>query len=130
MVGAATVSGSNGSCMIVLKLKRPILFQYKPGQYVFLQISSIDNQWHPFSIASGPDSSDLEFYIEVCGEKSWTAKLWNVLVKSSEGDKESASSFRLIVDVMGPYGTSLAKTEDFSHALALGAGTGRALRFP
>jgi NAD(P)H-flavin reductase len=53
-----------------------------------------------------------------------------VLVKSSEGDKESASSFRLIVDVMGPYGTSLAKTEDFSHALALGAGTGRALRFP
>jgi predicted ferric reductase len=32
LVGAATVSGSNGSRMIILKLKRPVLFRFKPGQ--------------------------------------------------------------------------------------------------
>jgi NAD(P)H-flavin reductase len=34
---------------------------------------------------------------------------------------------KLFVEVMGPYGTSLAKTDDFSHILAIGAGTGKTM---
>lgn len=123
LVASSTVSQSNGSRMIILKVDRPILFRFKPGQYAFLQISSIDNQWHPFSIASGPDSYNLEFYIEVCSDKSWTQKLWEILEQTQEQDN---FGLRLSIDIMGPYGTSLAKTDDFSHVLAIGAGTGTA----
>jgi len=120
-VSSSVVSGSKGSKMVILKLHRPPLFQFKPGQYAYLKLSCIDNQWHPFSIASGPAASYLEFYIEVFGEKSWTSKLWKML----QGDGDGGISQRQIeMEVMGPYGTSLGKTENFSHALAIGTGTG------
>jgi predicted ferric reductase len=73
MTGSAVVEGTNGSRMIILKLKRPVLFQFKAGQYAFLRIKGIEMHWHPFSIASGPESEELEFYIEVYGTKSWTS---------------------------------------------------------
>lgn len=121
LVSSSAVTGSNGSKMIILKLRRPPLFQFKPGQYAYLKLSSIDTHWHPFSIASGPSASHLEFYIEVFGEKSWTNKLWSML----EGDGDGGTSLRQIdMEIMGPYGTSLAKTENFSHGLAIGTGTG------
>jgi len=122
LVSSTTIEGSsNGSRMIILRLKRPTLFNFKPGQYAYLRLSSIDHHWHPFSIASGPASSYLEFYIEVFGKDSWTNKLWSVL----EGDGNGGFSEKQIdLEVLGPCGTSLAKTEEFSHGLAIGTGTG------
>jgi predicted ferric reductase len=118
---SSAVTGSDGSKMIILKLRRPSLFRFKPGQYAFLKLASLDTHWHPFSIASGPAASHLEFYIEVMGEKSWTGKLWKTL----EGEGNGGISRKQIdIEIMGPYGTSLAKTENFSHALAIGTGTG------
>lgn len=115
--GSSVVTGhNNGSKTILLRVQRPTLLTFRPGQYVFLRICKIDNQWHPFSIASCPNSSELEFYIEVYEAKSWTATLCNFLV-SNKG-----SSLR--VEVMGPYGTSIAKSGNYSHVLAVGAGTG------
>ena len=122
LVSSTTIEGSsNGSRMIILRLKRPALFTFKPGQFAYLRLLSIDNQWHPFSIASGPASSYIEFYIEVFGKNSWTDKLWDVL----EGDGNGGFSDKQIeMEVLGPCGTSLAKTEDYSHALTIGTGTG------
>jgi predicted ferric reductase len=118
---SSAVTGSDGSKMIILKLRRPSLFRFKPGQYAFLRLASIDTHWHPFSIASGPAASHLEFYIEVMGEKSWTGKLWKTLEDEGNG---GISRKQIDIEIMGPYGTSLAKTDDFSHALAIGTGTG------
>jgi NAD(P)H-flavin reductase len=125
LLGSAVVTGSTGSKMVILKLNRPVLFRFKPGQYAFLRVNEIDNSWHPFAIASYPDSSQLEFYIEVYEGKAWTKKLWDLLEANNE--KGAASSLQLTVEVMGPYGTSLAKTEDYSHILAVGAGTGMSI---
>ena len=122
LLGSSTVSGSNGSKMVILKLKRPVLMTFKPGQYAFLNCSMIDNSWHPFSIASCPESSKLEFYIEVYAGNAWTNRLWDILERASGDDY---SSLLMTFDVMGPYGTSIAKTKDFSHVLAIGAGTGK-----
>jgi predicted ferric reductase len=121
LVSSSAVTGSNGSKMIILKLRRPALFRFKPGQYAFLKLSKLDAHWHPFSIASGPAASHLEFYIEVIGEKSWTSKLWKMLEDGGDG---GISQKQIDIEVMGPYGTSLAKTENFSHALTIGSGTG------
>jgi predicted ferric reductase len=125
LLGSSVVTGSTGSKMVILKLSRPVLFRFKPGQYAFLRVNEIDNSWHPFAIASYPDSSQLEFYIEVYEGKAWTKKLWDLLEANNENG--AASSLQLIVEVMGPYGTSLAKTEDYSHILAVGAGTGMSI---
>ena len=79
--------------------------------------------WHPFSIASGPDASGLEFYIEVFKDIAWTGQLWHMLKK--EGGNSGGTSLKQInIEVMGPYGTSSANTQKFSHALAIGAVTG------
>ena len=107
--------------MLLLKLRRPVLFQFKPGQYAFLKYSNIDAYWHPFSIASDPSSRYLEFYIEVFGEDTWTGKLWDLLKKEKN---DVFNDSRIEMGVMGPCGTSLGKTENFSHGLAIGAGTG------
>lgn len=119
---SSVVSGRKNRKMIILRLKRPVLFHFKPGQYAFLRLKDIDVHWHPFSIASDPASQSLEFYVEVFGETSWTRKLWNILQIESKVPTEAR---QIEFEVMGPYGTTLAKTEDFSHALAIGAGTGK-----
>mmetsp|Transcript_1945 Transcript_1945/g.3221 ORF Transcript_1945/g.3221 Transcript_1945/m.3221 type:complete len:586 (-) Transcript_1945:152-1909(-) len=125
MVGSSVVWGSNGSKLVILKVQRPALFQFKPGQYAYIRISSIDNHWHPFSIASRPDSPYLEFYIEVFDTKkstTWTKQLWYVL--NCERGMDKCNAYNLSLQIMGPYGTSLAGNQNYSHALAIGAGTG------
>lgn len=123
LLASSVVRGTNGSKLVILKISRPVLFDFKPGQYAFLRINEIDRHWHPFSIASYPDSGQLEFYIEVYEGKTWTTRLWDILV---ENDGSGAfSNFELRVEVMGPYGTSLVKTDNYSHVLAVGAGTGK-----
>ena len=73
---------SNLIFRIILKMKRPTLFVFEPGQYAFLRFDSIDRSWHPFSIASQPSSNEVEFYIEVFGYGSWTDRLWSKLKSS------------------------------------------------
>ena len=123
LLGSSVVYGEGGGTkMVILKIARPTLFHFKPGQYAFLRIPEIDAyHWHPFSIASGPESSKLEFYIEVYGKNSWTGKLLKIL---NHDGATNSGKLRLFVDVMGPYGTSLGKTDDYSHIMAIGAGTG------
>ena len=122
LVGSSVVWGSNGSKLVILKVRRPSLFQFKSGQYAYLRVGAINNQWHPFSIASCPESSHLEFYIEVYEGKAWTKQLWDMLYDESGSDKTEA--FDINVELIGPYGTSLCHSQTYSHILAIGAGTG------
>ena len=124
-VSAITTLGSNdGKRMLLVKVKRPALFQFRPGQYAYLKVASIDAHWHPFSIASNPSSIMMEFYIEVCGDNTWTGKLWKLLdADEDEGLKSPRRS--ITIEIMGPYGSGLTKySSDYSHVLAVGSGTG------
>ncbi|CAB9516820.1 oxidase homolog protein [Seminavis robusta] len=122
LVASSVVTGRKDSGkMIILRLRRPALFNFKPGQSAFLRLKDIDIHWHPFSVASSPASEFLEFYIEVYKDRSWTNKLWEILQEENEIAQEAR---QIEFEVMGPYGTGLAKTSDYSHALAIGSGTG------
>ena len=119
----SAISGSDGTKMVIIRLRRPTLFSFKPGQYAFVRLAQIDGvHFHPFSIASSPDSPLLEFYIEVFEEGSWTDKLWAFLENQESSGGQSVP--KIVFEVMGPYGTSLGKASDYSHALVIGAGTG------
>lgn len=126
IAASSAVTSGRGTRMAIIKVHRPVLFHFKPGQYCLLRVPSIDRHWHPFSIASGPDSDFLEFYIAVYGPKSWSSQLWQLLGSSEDkpDNRLSYSDKSIPIEVKGPYGTSLGGTEDFSHAIAIGGGTG------
>jgi NAD(P)H-flavin reductase len=131
------------SRMLLLKIRRPVLFHFQPGQYVQLQIPKIDSSWHSFYIASSPDDTFLEFYVQVFQENksSWTSKLCRLLHgndhhgSSSDEDEETniarkdgeLTVNRLDIEIMGPYGTRLAKTQDYSNVVAIGSEAGKLL---
>ena len=42
-----------------LIIKKPANFDFRPGDYVYLQIPSIAKwEWHPFTISSAPEMED------------------------------------------------------------------------
>jgi len=122
LISSSVVWGSKGSKLIILKVQRPALFHFKSGQHAYIRVAAINNQWHPFSIASRPGSSHLEFYIEVYDGKAWTKQLWDLF--EGESDSGKIDVHNLKIEVMGPYGTSLSQSQKYSHILAIGGGTG------
>lgn len=57
-----------------LSLLKPEGYNYKSGQYAFINIPMINAfEWHPFSIASSPNNKYLCFMIKKAGD--WTDKL-------------------------------------------------------
>ncbi len=56
----------------------PHLSSFEPGSYAFLCVPSIDNTWHPFSIASRPGAPQTVFHIKSMGGVTWTKKLLNL----------------------------------------------------
>jgi hypothetical protein len=119
LVSATVIDGDQkDSKAMILKIRRPTLFSFKAGQFAYIQLEEVNNQWHPFSIMSSPSDSDhLEFFVGVVGnEKSWTRKVYEAIQKN-EGTIVQFS-------VQGPYGESLGSSEKYSHVLAIGSGTG------
>ena len=119
-----TTAAANDSYsrMLLVKVRRPALFTFQPGQYAFLRVPAIDKyDWHPFSIASNPSSGHLEFYMKVFGETTWTGKLWTLFNTQQERDAPPP----LEIQIMGPYGTPFVHpSHSYSHMLAIGTGTG------
>ncbi|XP_015198556.2 NADPH oxidase 5 isoform X2 [Lepisosteus oculatus] len=59
-----------------LVIKRPQFFQFKPGDYVYINIPVIAKyEWHPFTISSAPEQQDtLWLHIRSMGQ--WTNRLY------------------------------------------------------
>ncbi|KAG9488993.1 hypothetical protein GDO78_005147 [Eleutherodactylus coqui] len=59
-----------------LVVKRPPSFQYKPGDYVYLNIPVIAKyEWHPFTISSAPEQEDT-LWLHVRSLGQWTNSLY------------------------------------------------------
>ena len=57
-------------------IKRPHHFNFKPGDYIFINIPAIATfEWHPYTISSAPEQTDeLSLHIRAVGH--WTSKLY------------------------------------------------------
>ncbi|XP_030587426.1 NADPH oxidase 5 [Archocentrus centrarchus] len=132
-----------------LVIKRPQFFQFKPGDYVFINIPVIAKyEWHPFTISSAPEQSDsLWLHIRSLGQ--WTNRLYEYF-RQSESEALSpqrlASSLRsrrqqlkdqisaklsenhrfcnIKCYIDGPYGTPTRQIFASEHAVLIGAGIG------
>ncbi|XP_017341623.1 NADPH oxidase 5 isoform X2 [Ictalurus punctatus] len=59
-----------------LVIKRPPFFQFKPGDYVYVNIPVIAKyEWHPFTISSAPEQQDT-MWLHVRSMGQWTNRLF------------------------------------------------------
>lgn len=72
------------SKVIHLVIKRPFNFNFRPGDYVFVNIPAIANyEWHPFTISSAPEQEDyMWLHIRTVGE--WTNRLYQYFEREQE----------------------------------------------
>lgn len=72
------------SKVIHLVIKRPYNFNFRPGDYVFVNIPAIANyEWHPFTISSAPEQEDyMWLHIRTVGE--WTNRLYRYFEREQQ----------------------------------------------
>ncbi|XP_053319757.1 NADPH oxidase 5 [Spea bombifrons] len=73
-----------------LVIKRPSSLQYKPGDYIYLNIPAIARyEWHPFTISSAPEQEDtLWLHIRSLGQ--WTNRLYEYFSKTETVKRQEA----------------------------------------
>ncbi|CAJ0935363.1 unnamed protein product [Ranitomeya imitator] len=72
-----------------LVVKRPPSFQYKPGDYIYLNIPLIAKyEWHPFTISSAPEQEEtLWLHIRSLGQ--WTSSLYDYFCSPESAKKHN-----------------------------------------
>ncbi|KAA0167457.1 hypothetical protein FNF31_00896 [Cafeteria roenbergensis] len=92
-------------------------FDHSAGQYVFVNIPSIDEwQWHPFTVASAPSSPFRTLLIKDMGADTWTSQLARLATLCSA----DARPFSPRICVDGPYGSPRDYTGKRSIVLVAG----------
>jgi hypothetical protein len=90
------------------------LWQYKAGQYIFLQVPSISFfQWHPFTVSF---CRGKEIMVHIKTDGDWTGRLRELGGSSGESNIE--------VGINGPFGAPAQRFYDFNHSVIIGAGIG------
>lgn len=82
--------------ILQLRIQKP--FPYQPGQYAEIKIPSINNEWHPFTIASSPHEEYMSFFIKKLGD--WTDVIHRKFQERLFEDEADS----LLVQVRGPFG--------------------------
>ncbi|CAB3980388.1 NADPH oxidase 5 isoform X1, partial [Paramuricea clavata] len=80
-----------------LVIKRPPNFQYKPGDYVIINIPQIAKyEWHPFTISSSPDLTGY-VWLHIRGVGTWTKKLYDFYEEKEEEECKRKSVKRATI---------------------------------
>ncbi|DAA25757.1 NADPH oxidase 5 [Bos taurus] len=132
-----------------LLIKRPPLFHYRPGDYLYLNIPSIARyEWHPFTISSAPEQKDT-IWLHIRSQGQWTNRLFESFKKPepvfcgskrlsrrlemkrsqrkpqvSEMSSENHQFCNIKCYIDGPYGTPTRRIFASEHAVLIGAGIG------
>jgi predicted ferric reductase len=115
------------SRVLELRMKKT-RFDYKPGQYVFLNCPYIaKSEWHPFTISSSPDEDFLSVHIRAAGD--WTGALMNLMNPSKklgvcQENLVHAPNGRPIIQIDGPFGAASEDVFQFEIVLLWAAGIG------
>ncbi|CAK1547572.1 unnamed protein product [Leptosia nina] len=110
-----------------LVVKRPALFHFHAGDYVFVNIPAIARyEWHPFTISSAPDQEDF-IWLHIRGVGEWTNRLYSYfeleqerLHGTSDGKHQkvgrtiSGESCNSLASKRKDSGTSKKRSVDFS----------------
>uniref|UniRef100_A0A8C6PQ33 NADPH oxidase 5 n=1 Tax=Nothobranchius furzeri TaxID=105023 RepID=A0A8C6PQ33_NOTFU len=133
-----------------LVIRRPQVFHFKPGDYIYINIPEIAKyEWHPFTISSAPEQSET-LWLHVRSMGQWTNRLYEYFRQpESQMFRQKILSIWLEVKlkcfsvwcfylqvpanhlfcyikcyVDGPYGTPTRQIFASEHAVLIGAGIG------
>jgi len=113
----------------VLELQlRKSSFQYKSGQYLFLNCPYIAKQeWHPFTISSAPQEDFVSVHIRIVGD--WTGDLWKFLNPDNklgvvQESLLTAMDGSPIFRIDGPFGAASEDVFGFKTVVLVGGGIG------
>lgn len=115
------------SNVLELVLEKPNWFQYKSGQYLFLNWEQYGLEWHPFTITSSPLDDFLSLHIRAAGD--WTKKLY-AQFSTEQSQKEEKNEVQLeigpqvLLSIDGPYGSASEEIYNFKYVCLIGAGIG------
>jgi hypothetical protein len=85
------------------------LWQYRAGQYIFLQVPQLSLwQWHPFTVS---ECNGKVFKLHIKTDGDWTSKLRNLTDLK-------------FIGVDGPYGAPAQRFYDFDQTIIVGSGIG------
>jgi predicted ferric reductase len=102
-----------------LTLERPEGFRYRAGDYLYLKLPTLARyEWHPFTISSAPEQSDLTLHVRSLG--NFTSALHDLARERSR----LASPPILTAQLDGPFGTASQRIFESRHAVLIGAGIG------
>lgn len=88
----ADASFSNNGNFMFLNLVKPKGYDFKPGQYAFINIPEISKlQWHPFSIASSPNNDFMVFMVQNSGDYTDRLLKYMYNLKKKSFDKSVSS---------------------------------------
>eukprot|EP00051_Salpingoeca_urceolata_P022086 m.354083 g.354083 ORF g.354083 m.354083 type:complete len:1300 (+) comp19908_c0_seq6:183-4082(+) len=130
--------------LLSLTITRPKRFMHGAGQWMYLQVPSIDRVWHPFSLASSSADSHIHLHVGIRGEwdqrrrtngqwvqpmekETWTYKLLEKFrAKANTSAQYPASKESIKCLVRGSYGSPFTKCfqRKYPAVVIIGAGTG------
>lgn len=94
------------SQVIKLLIRRPKDFDFKPGEYVYLNIPSIARyEWHPFTISSAPEQEDV-FTVHVRSVGEWTRRIYDIFQEKEETKEIPDKYEKNISGILNPAFTS------------------------
>ncbi|OEL37753.1 Respiratory burst oxidase-like protein C [Dichanthelium oligosanthes] len=127
--------------VLSLHFSKPQGFQYKSGQYIFLNCPTISPfQWHPFCITSAPQDNYVSVHIRTLGD--WTRELKNVFSKLCRPPMDGKSGLLRAecgvdhdenamsnpsfpkVQIDGPYGLTVQDYKQYEAVFLIGLGIG------
>jgi len=115
------------SKVLELQLKKST-FNYKPGQYLFLNCPYVAAQeWHPFTISSAPEEEFVSLHIRIVGD--WTGDLWSFLNPDRrlgvvQENLLSAPDGSPIFRIDGPFGAASEDVFEFKTVMLVAGGIG------
>lgn len=75
--------------------------KYRPGQYAFIRIPSVNKvEFHPFTFSSCPEQGVMTMHVRELGD--WTRRLGDLVRAHDKSGAEGALSMEVMLD--GPYG--------------------------
>jgi len=115
------------SRVLELQMKKSA-FNYKPGQYLFLNCPYIARQeWHPFTISSAPEEQFVSVHIRIVGD--WTGELWAFLNPNKklgviQENVVTAPDGSPIFRIDGPFGAASEEVFNFNTVMLVAGGIG------
>eukprot|EP01084_Bolivina_argentea_P311159 538574_1 len=121
------------SNVIRIKFNKSFGFKYLPGQYLFLNILSINLfEFHPFSISSSPfNEESIMIHIRILGD--WTQKLYKFISEKYEKNRLENGVFNrrkkikwnnLTIFIEGPYGKLQVALHEYQSIILISGGIG------